>query len=150
MHLEGEDVFPYLKNRPPLFMLGSIDIEAGISAISKKYLTKDEWYFTCHFPGNPLMPGVLQLETLFQTAIMCVKVLPEMAQKLSNITKIHDVCFMHSIFPESEIITTTRLVKKYRRGIAEAEGEITCNGVVCCKASFVITIPEDMVFVKKD
>ena len=149
MHLEREEIFPYLKNRPPLFMLGSIDIVPGESAVSKKFLTNEEWYFSCHFPGNPMMPGVLQLETLFQTAIMCVKVLPGMAQKLSNITRIKDVSFFSNIRPESEITVITRLVRKYRHGIAEAEGEILCNGETCCKASFVITIPEDMSFVKR-
>lgn len=150
MHLEGEEIFPYIKNRPPIFMLDRMEIEPGVCAENRKYLSKDEWFFRCHFPGNPLVPGVLQLEALFQTAIMAVKTIPGNEYKTSNITKIKDVSFLHSILPDSEMVVKTRLIKKYRHGIAEAEGEIICKGQVCCEASFVLTIPEDMVFLKKE
>lgn len=150
MHLEGDEIFLYIKNRPPLFMLETMEIEPGVCAENRKYLSNDEWFFACHFPGNPLVPGVLQLEAMFQTAIMAVKTMPGNAEKTSNITKVKDVSFLRSILPESEMVVKTRLVKKYRHGIAEAEGEITCNGEVCSKASFILTIPEDMAFIKKE
>ena len=70
LKLEYEDILHYLKNRPPLLMIDSAVVKPGCSAFSNNYLRQDDWYFPCHFPGNPMMPGVLQLESVFQTAAL--------------------------------------------------------------------------------
>ena len=82
--LNEEDVYAFLKNRPPLLMLHSAKVFPGKSSVMERELKVDEWFFGCHFPGNPMMPGVLQLETMFQTAAMAIKTLENYRDKTSN------------------------------------------------------------------
>lgn len=56
------EIKQYIKNREPLLMLDSADIKVGEFVKAYKYLNADEWYFACHYPDEPMMPGVLQLE----------------------------------------------------------------------------------------
>lgn len=146
LHLEKEDILNHIKNRPPLFMLDFADVVPGISSISSKYLKEDEWYFVCHFPGDPKMPGVLQLETLFQTSALAIKTLPGNREKTSNIARIKDVVYNDSILPGMTIDVKTQ-IQSYKRGVAKVNGRIEVEGKIMCSAEYVLSIPEDMVFI---
>lgn len=148
MELNYNDILFYLKNRPPLLMIDSAVVIPGKSAVSEKYLKADEWYFECHFPGMPIMPGVLQLETIFQTAALAVKTMEGNAEKTSNISKVKNVSFRRSILPERKIIVNTS-IDCYKRGIANGIGTIICEGQVVCEAEFVLAVPEDMLIMRK-
>lgn len=149
IELNYNDILFYLKNRPPLLMVDSAVVVPGKSAVSEKYLKADEWYFECHFPGMPIMPGVLQLETIFQTAALAVKTMEGNAEKTSNISKLKNVSFRRSILPEQKIIVSTS-IDGYKRGVANGIGTIICEGQEACKAEFILAVPEDMSIMRKN
>lgn len=148
IHLDLEEICDHILNRPPLLMIESVDVIPGEMAKATIHLKPDDWFFPCHFPGNPMMPGVLQLESMFQTGILTVKTLPGMKRKLSNISKVREVSFMQNIVPPCDIVVNTKVVRPYRRGITEIDGIIESNGCICSKATYVLAIPEDMVLMK--
>lgn len=144
IHLEAGEIENYIRNRPPLFMLDSVDVLPGKWAKGYKYITDKEWYFACHFPGNPIMPGVMQMETLFQTGILSVKTISGNQYKLSNIAKVKDLSFKEHVLPDSELVAETEL-HSYKRGVAKVSGVLKANGAVVCTAEYILVIPEDMI-----
>lgn len=143
--LSYEDVLAHIKNRPPMLMIQGARVVPGKWAAATVALTGDEWYFASHFPGNPLVPGVLQLETLFNTAALAVKTMEGMREKTSNISRIGQTAFHFPISPGKVMEARAELVKPYRRGVAWFHGEIIVDGEIACAADFSLSIPEDMV-----
>lgn len=143
-YLDKEDIYTYLKNRPPMLFIEEVYIEPGKRAYTTKILEKDEWYFACHFPGMPMMPGVLQLETLFQTSAMAIKVLEGYKDKTTNIAQINNVKYRKQILPEMEIKVNTEVLR-FRRGLATIKGEILVEDEVCCEAEYVLVVLDDMI-----
>lgn len=141
--LDIKDIFFYLKNRPPLLMIEEVIVEPGKSASTVKYLSEKEWYFPCHFPGNPMMPGVLQLETMFQTAAMAIKVLEGYHDKTTNIVQVTAVNYKNHIRPRDTISVFTE-VRRFRRGIANMTGKICVEDKVCSEAEFVLVVLDDI------
>lgn len=144
-HLEREDILFYIKNRPPIFMLDSADVVPGVSSCSQKYLAEDEWYFACHFPGDPKMPGVLQLETMFQASALAIKTLPGNREKTTNIARVKDVVYYCPILPKETIYVKTEILS-FKRGVGKIKGEIDVGEKIMCRAEYILSIPEEIIF----
>jgi 3-hydroxyacyl-[acyl-carrier-protein] dehydratase len=146
-YLDTDDIYTYLKNRPPMLMIDDVYVEPGVRAYTSKVLGEDEWYFQCHFPGNPMMPGVLQLESLFNTAAMPIKLLDGYRDKTTNVVQINGVKYKRHILPSDKINICTEILK-FRRGIANVKGTIQAAGEMCCEAEFVLVVLDDIVQVQ--
>lgn len=151
LNLSEEDILSYIKNRPPMLMIDNAVVKPGRSSRSKRVFKEDEWFFKCHFPGNPLVPGVLQLEAMFNTAALAIKTLDGLKDKTSNISRIKNVSFNAPILPSDEIVISAEVVKEYRHGIAFFHAEISrvSDDAVLAKADFVLSIPDDMNIIDK-
>ena len=69
MKLTNEQVLALLPHRPPFLLVDEVvDGEPGVSCVAVRTLRDDDWWFAGHFPGNPVMPGVLIVEALAQAA----------------------------------------------------------------------------------
>lgn len=140
-----EDILAHLRNRPPLLLIQEAHVVPGVRASAEVDLTGDEWYFPCHFPGNPVYPGVLQLEAMSETAALAIHTMDGMREKTSNFSKVRNAAFRINIRPGDRIQINTEMTKPYRRGVAQFYGQILVDGRIACEAEFVLVIPEDMV-----
>ena len=78
MELNIQQIMEILPHRPPFLLVDRItDCEPGVKATGVKCVTMNEPFFVGHFPGNPIMPGVLILEALAQTGAVAALSLPE-------------------------------------------------------------------------
>lgn len=141
--LDEKDINVYLKNRPPFLFIDSARVYPGRLSSTKKTLSSEEWFFPCHFPGNPMMPGVLQLETIFQTAAMAIKTIEGYRDKTTNIAQIYSVKYTNHIRP-GDTISVKAEVKRFRRGLADFIATIKREKTVCCEASFLLVVLDDI------
>jgi 3-hydroxyacyl-[acyl-carrier-protein] dehydratase len=107
--------------------------------VGLKSVTATEWFFQGHFQGQPIMPGVLQVEALAQTMGIYVAQQPGFGDRLGLFAAIDECRFKHIVTPGDQLrleVTMDRLGSKFGRGKAVA----TVNGDVACEAmlSFII------------
>lgn len=62
----GGEINRLIPNQFPLMFMDSIEIDGESKAVGRKVLKEDDWFFKCHYPGNPMMPGCLMVEMLMQ------------------------------------------------------------------------------------
>jgi 3-hydroxyacyl-[acyl-carrier-protein] dehydratase len=135
---EIEQLIPH---RWPFLLVDRIveyDAEAK-RIVGVKGVTSTEWFFQGHFPGLPVMPGVLQVEALAQTMAVYVARQPGFGDRLGLFAGIDDVRFKRIVVPGDVLrleITMEKLGSRFGRGrgVATVDGEVACEGSL----SFII------------
>ena len=117
------------------------EIIPGISAKGYKDLTLDDWWFKVHWPGDPNMPGMLQIEALVQLGALTVLTLPGNKGKLAYLTSANKLKFSKKIIPGDRLSLNVDLVS-WRRGIGVCSGIGKVGENVDCKAEFTFVIPD--------
>jgi 3-hydroxyacyl-[acyl-carrier-protein] dehydratase len=115
-------------------------VEPGKFARGYKNLSNNEWYFPVHFPGNPNMPGALQLEAMAQMLTIAITTLPGLEGKVTHALS-HKVRFRKEVVPGDKLEIDTKIVS-WSRGVAKGVGFGRTNGEIACEAEMMITIPE--------
>lgn len=140
-NLNAFELQKYQPNRYPFLMIDHItEVIPGVSAKGYKNLTNNEWYFPQHFPGNPNMPGALQLEALAQMLTVAITTLPGMEGRVTHAMQ-HLVRFRKEVVPGDKLEIETEVIS-WKRGICKGRGVGYTNGEVACEADMLITIPE--------
>lgn len=136
------DLFKFQPNRYPFLMIDRVtEIIPGKSAKGYKNVSNNEWYIPCHFPGDPNMPGALQLEALSQMLTVALLSMPE----LEGRNVVHGL--QHSIRLRREVIPGDRLdleaeILSWKRGICKGVGIGKVDGETACEAEMMISIPD--------
>ena len=133
-----QDLLPH---RWPFLLVDRIveyDAEAK-RIVGLKSVTATEWFFQGHFPGQPIMPGVLQVEALAQTMGIYVAQQPGFGDRLGLFAAIDECRFKHIVVPGDQLrleVTMERLGSKFGRGhgIATVDGDVACDA----KLAFII------------
>jgi 3-hydroxyacyl-[acyl-carrier-protein] dehydratase len=139
--LTTREIEKLLPHRWPFLLVDRIveyDQEAK-RIVGLKSVTATEWFFKGHFPGQPIMPGVLQVEALAQTMGVFVAQQPGFGDRMGLFASIDECRFKHIVTPGDQLrleVTMERLGSKFGRG----KGVATVNGEVACEAliSFII------------
>jgi 3-hydroxyacyl-[acyl-carrier-protein] dehydratase len=138
----NEDMYDYFRQTSEFIFLDRIEIEPGVSAVGEKQV-KEDWYFKYHFPGNPIMPGVFQMEAIMQTGGLIINTLPEKKELIQYFGGCKSVKVNESVHP-GDILKTYAELKTYKRGIAWFEGKAMLGDKVSCKLTFYLIIPDEL------
>lgn len=138
--LSAEEIAEILPHRYPFALVDRIeDYEPGQFAIGKKCVTINEPFFQGHFPGNPIMPGVLILEALAQVGAVSVLSMPENRGKIAVFGGVKKCRFKKQVVPGDVLIMSCEMVTlKGPVGIGEVKA--TVDGKVACQAEITFAI----------
>ena len=140
MRLTHDQVLELLPHRPPFLLVDEVEeLEAGVRCVATRTLRADDFWFAGHFPGNPVMPGVLIVEALAQTATLAAasagasSAAGPMEGKIGLFAGIDKVRFKRVVAPGDTLdlfveVTAARAVAGKARVEARVEGEVACRG----------------------
>jgi len=129
-----------LPHRFPFLLVDKIIELSGTKIVGVKNVTFNEWFFQGHFPDNPVMPGVLQIEALAQTGgILCINAMPE-GKYDTYFLKIDNCKFKNKVVPGDTMILKMELISPVRRGICEMKGTVYVGGKVATEAILVAQV----------
>ncbi|MEK0423860.1 MAG: hypothetical protein RLZ95_1770 [Bacteroidota bacterium] len=135
-----EQIEKLLPHRYPFLFVDKIIELSDTVIVGVKNVTFNEWFFPGHFPGNPVMPGVLQIEALAQTGgILCINAMPEGSYD-TYFLKIDNCKFKQMVKPGDTMILKMELTAPIRRGICEMRGTVYVNGKVATEADLVAQV----------
>ena len=111
-------IMEVLPHRPPFLLVDKILELSDSHVVGLKNVTMNEAYFIGHFPGAPVMPGVLQVEAMAQTGgILVLSTVPDPENYLTFFMKMDNVRFKHQVNPGDTLIFNCELITPIRRGI---------------------------------
>ena len=135
-----EQIEKTLPHRHPFLFIDKIIELTDTSIVGVKNVTYNEWFFPGHFPGNPVMPGVLQIEALAQTGgILCINAMPK-GQYDTYFLKIDNCKFKQMVKPGDTMLLKMELTAPIRRGICEMRGTVYVGGKVTTEADLVAQV----------
>jgi 3-hydroxyacyl-[acyl-carrier-protein] dehydratase len=147
MTLDIQDILGLLPHRYPFLLIDRVvEFERGKRLIAIKNVTMNEPFFQGHFPGYPIMPGVLVIEAMAQAgAIIMMSEMPDREKKLAVFTGIDKAKFRRQVIPGDQLrIEVEVLAFKTRIGRMEAKAyvgdKLACQAVLTC--SIVPRVPE--------
>ena len=142
--LDKQGICEYQQNRDPYLLIDyATEIIPGESAKGYKDLKNDEWFFKVHWPNDPNMPGMLQIEALVQMCALAILCLPENRGKVMYLTSANNLKFIKKIIPNTRLYIETK-IKSFKRGMAACEGKGLVNQQTVCKAEFNLILPDEI------
>lgn len=135
-----QEIMEILPHRHPFLLIDTIEeLEPGKRAVGKKCVTFSEPYFAGHFPGNPVMPGVLIIEALAQTGAAAILSLPENRGKTAYFAGIDKAKFKQMVRPGDVLTLETQIIRtKGPIGVGEAVASV--DGKLVAKAELTFAI----------
>ena len=144
MKLDKKQILEYQQNKPPYLMIDCAEeVIPGILAKGYKDLNNDEWFFKVHWPNDPNMPGMLQIESLVQMSALAILCMPNNKGKIMYLVSATNLKFIKKIVPGDRLYIDTK-IKSYKRGIASCEGVGLVQKKIVCKAEFNLILPEEI------
>ena len=117
--MNTQQIMDILPHRSPFLLIDTVEeLEPGVKCVAKKNVTMNEPHFMGHFPGNPVMPGVLIIEALAQTGAVAILCQDEWKGKTAYFAGINNAKFKQKVVPGDTLELTTEIikVKSYRCG----------------------------------
>ncbi|RKY42369.1 MAG: 3-hydroxyacyl-[acyl-carrier-protein] dehydratase FabZ [Candidatus Makaraimicrobium thalassicum] len=139
--LDIKKVMELLPHRYPFLLVDRvIDYEQGKWINAIKNVTMNELFFQGHFPGEPIMPGVLMIEALAQTGGILALLNEENRDKLAFFMTINNAKFRRPVTPGDQILLHVTVDKLVRRNIVQTHGEASVDGKCVCEADLMFSL----------
>jgi len=136
--LAVEDILPH---RPPfLFVERILELEAGKSAVTEFDVSHDLPILQGHFPGEPILPGVIITEMLAQTGGLCLLALPEYRGKIAYLAAVESARFRKPVRPGDTLKAESRILS-VKRGVGRAVGRAMVGDLEVASATIMFAIP---------
>lgn len=139
--MDIHQIMDMLPHRPPFLFLDRIIELSDNHVVGMKNVTMNEPFFVGHFPGAPVMPGVLQIEAMAQTGgILVLSTVPDPENYLTIFMKIDKVKFRQNVLPGDTLIFSCSLITPIRRGICHMQAYAYANDKLVCEAELMAQI----------
>lgn len=141
--IDINEIMRHLPHRYPFLLIDRIEeLEVGEKIVALKNVTINEPFFQGHFPGHPIMPGVLIVEAMAQAGgILAFKSEPEAEDKLVFFMGIDKAKFRKPVLPGDQVRLTLQVIKR-RRAIWSFKGEAFVDGKLVAEAELLATIAD--------
>ena len=137
MKMDAAEIRRLLPHREPFLFLDEVtELEPGRRLVAVKLVRPDEPFFAGHFPGAPVMPGVLIVEAMAQAgAVLLLHDMRDRARKLIYFTGIDEARFRRTVVPGDRLTLTLEVLKLRSRtckmrGVADVEGQVAAEAEI--------------------
>ena len=140
--LDRAGIEAIIPHREPFLLVDEIvELVAGQRAVGRYHVDPESWYLRGHFPGRPIMPGVLQVEALAQVGAVCGLASPAFAGRLALFAGIDDVRFKRIVVP-GDTLTLECQITRLRGPIGKADATASVEGELACRAALTFALTE--------
>jgi 3-hydroxyacyl-[acyl-carrier-protein] dehydratase len=141
MTLERAEIETILPHRPPMLLLDEVlELQPGERVVARKLVREEDC--AGHFPGNPIMPGVLMVEALAQAGAVAVLSEDENRGKLALFAGIDDVRFKRIVRP-GDVLTLECSLEQVRGPIGRGKARATVDGELAVRGTLTFAVGED-------
>lgn len=141
MILDKNLILEYQQNRDPYLLIDfASDVEPGRYARGYVDLKPDRWFFKVHWPNDPNMPGMLQIEALTQMSALSLLTMDGNKGHLVYLLGANNLLFKKKVLPNKRLEIDTKVIK-YSRGYAEINASGYVEESLVCKADLKVVMP---------
>ena len=138
--LDRDGIRAIIPHREPFLLVDEVtELRPGVRAVGRYLVKPDDWYLAGHFPGNPIMPGVLQVEALAQLGAVCGLAHPDFAGKLALFAGIDDVRFKRIVRP-GDVLELECRITRLRGPIGKADASAHVGGELACRGALTFAL----------
>ena len=140
--LGREQIEEILPHRDPFLFLDEVTVlEPGSRVVARKRVREDEWFLTGHFPGRPIMPGVIIVEAMAQTGAVAVLADEANRGKLALFAGINDVRFKRMVLPGDELELICE-VERMRGPVGRGKATATVDGELVARGTLMFAVTD--------
>ncbi len=139
---DSDELVALLPHRPPFLFIDAVDaFEAGATITARYQVTGNEAFLAGHFPGNPVLPGVIQLEAMAQAGAIAVLADQRYGGKLPLFGGVEKVRWRRIVRPGDELVFEVMLERLSARG-GWGQGTASVDGKVACQARLFFALAD--------